>query len=71
MMRTIILQVQGIDLETIRTHLTNSQLKKFWREYWETNPQAGSRGFVKWVRDRVAEHHFEEVKQPTILELTT
>jgi len=71
MMRTIVLQVQGVDLETIRTHLTNSQLKKFWVQYWEANPQAGSSGFVKWVRDRVAAHHFEEVKPPTILELTT
>ena len=69
-MRTIILQVQGVTIGTIRTDLTDNQLKKFWIEWLDALHKSDADAyFVSYLKGRVAACHFEEVSPTAIVEL--
>ena len=71
-MRTIVLQVQGVTIGTIRTDLMDSQLKNFWGEWRDAlhKPDIDTDSyFVSWLKGRVAACHFEEVSPTAIVEL--
>ena len=72
-MRTIVLQVQGVTIGTIRTDLMDSQLKNFWIEWLDAlrkpDIDTADAYFVSYLKGRVAACHFEEVSPSTIVEL--